>query len=43
MAKGLKRMTARRVELTSLKPGQEDRVLSAGEVAWMSRIIWASQ
>ena len=43
MAKGLKRMTARRVELTSLSPGEEDRVLSAGEVAWMSRIIWASQ
>ncbi len=43
MAKGLKRMTARRVELTSLNPGEEDRVLSAGEVAWMSRIIWASQ
>ena len=43
MAKGLKRMTARRVELVSLNPGQEDRVLSAGEVAWMSRIIWASQ
>ena len=43
MAKELKRMTARRVELNALNPSQEDRVLSAGEVAWMSRIIWASQ
>ena len=43
MAKQLKRMTARRVELVSLNPADEERVLSAGEVAWMSRIIWASQ
>ena len=43
MAKQLKRMTARRVELVSLNPAEEERVLSAGEVAWMSRIIWASQ
>ncbi len=43
MAKQLRRMTARRVELVSLNPEEEERVLSAGEVAWMSRIIWASQ
>ncbi len=43
MAKQLRRMTARRVELISLNPAEEERVLSAGEVAWMSRIIWASQ
>ena len=43
MAKQLRRMTARRVELVSLNPAEEERVLSAGEVAWMSRIIWASQ
>ena len=43
MAKQLRRMTARRVELVSINPAEAERVLSAGEDAWMSRIIWASQ
>lgn len=43
MAKELRRQTARRIELVSLNKEHEDRTLEAGEIEWMSRIIWASQ
>lgn len=43
MAKVLKRRTSERVELSSANPDHEDRVLPLGEVAWMARIVWASQ
>ena len=43
LAKELKRQTARTIELKSLNPAHEDRVLPLEKVAWMARIIWASQ
>ncbi len=43
MAKELKRRTARTVELRSLNPEHEDRILPVSDIAWMARIIWASQ
>jgi phage repressor protein C with HTH and peptisase S24 domain len=43
MVKELKRRTAKLVELVSLNPDHPDRVIPAGEVAWISRIMWASQ
>jgi phage repressor protein C with HTH and peptisase S24 domain len=43
MIKELKRRTARTLELQSLNPVQADRTLDAEEVAWIARIVWASQ
>jgi phage repressor protein C with HTH and peptisase S24 domain len=43
MIKELKRRTARTLELQSLNPVQADRTLDADEVAWIARIVWASQ
>lgn len=43
MAKELVRRSARRVELASLNPAFPGRSLDVNEVAWMARIIWASQ
>ncbi len=43
MAKELKRQTARSVELRSINPAYRDRVISRDELAWMARILWASQ
>ena len=43
LVKELKRRTARALELQSLNPSQADRTLSADEVAWIARIVWASQ
>jgi phage repressor protein C with HTH and peptisase S24 domain len=43
MAKQLSRMTAQRIELKSLNPAYEDRVFAMSEIAFMHRIIWASQ
>ena len=43
MAKELKRRTAKTVELASMNPAHKDRVLQQSEVAWMARIVWASQ
>ena len=43
MAKVLARRTAKSVELHSLNPAHDDRVLRAEEILWMARIIWASQ
>lgn len=39
----LTRQSARKIELASLNPAQSDRVLDTEEIAWMARIIWASQ
>ena len=41
--KELKRRTTRTLELASLNPAQADRTLDAGDVAWIARIVWASQ
>ena len=43
LAKELKRRTARTLELRSLNPDHPDRTLDLGEVAWMARVIWATQ
>ena len=44
MVKELKRRTTRTLELASLNPAQAaDRTLDAGDVAWIARIVWASQ
>lgn len=43
MAKELKRRTAKVVELRSFNPEHEDRVVPVSDVAWIARILWASQ
>src|SRR5437764_1497890 len=43
MAKELKRRTSKSVELRSLNPAHKERTLSADDVLWIARIMWASQ
>ena len=43
MAKQLGRITAQRIELKSFNPEFEDRNFAPGELAFMHRIVWASQ
>ena len=43
MAKQLARQSARRIELRSLNPAHPDYSFDLAEVAWMHRIVWASQ
>jgi phage repressor protein C with HTH and peptisase S24 domain len=43
MTKELKRRTAKTIELRSINPEHPDRVLPVRDVAWMARIVWASQ
>ncbi len=43
MAKQLARRSARRIELRSLNTSHPDFSFDLGEVAWMHRVIWASQ
>jgi len=43
MAKILYRRTAKQVELHSLNPAHKPRVLAAGDIDWIARIVWASQ
>jgi phage repressor protein C with HTH and peptisase S24 domain len=43
LAKVLGKMTERSVELLSLNPAYPPRELPRGEVAWVARILWASQ
>lgn len=43
MAKQLSRRSARRIELRSLNPEHPNYSFDLAEVAWMHRIIWASQ
>lgn len=43
MARLLWRQTALRVELKSFNPTHEDRSLAAADIAFMHRIVWASQ
>lgn len=43
MAKQLVRRSARRIELKSLNPNHPDHSFELSVVAWMHRIIWASQ
>jgi len=43
MAKQLSRRSARRIELRSLNPEHPDYSFDLSDVAWMHRIVWASQ
>jgi len=43
MAKELARRTAKQVELRSLNREHPDRSFAPGEIAWIARIVWASQ
>ena len=43
IVKELKRRTAKTLELQSLNPNHVDRTLTAAEVDWIARIVWASQ
>ncbi|WAC27660.1 helix-turn-helix transcriptional regulator [Ancylobacter sp. SL191] len=43
LAKELKRRTTRTVELRSLNPEHPDRSFTEGEIAWIARVLWASQ
>ena len=43
LAKQLSRLTAQRVDLKSLNPAYEDRSFALTEIAFIHRIIWASQ
>lgn len=43
MAKVLHRQTGRQIELHSLNPHYEPRIIDLAEVEWMARITWASQ
>jgi phage repressor protein C with HTH and peptisase S24 domain len=43
MVKELKRRTAKTLELQSLNPVHVDRTLTAADVEWIARIVWASQ
>jgi phage repressor protein C with HTH and peptisase S24 domain len=39
----LKRRTAKALELQPLDPTQAERTIAVNDVAWMARIVWASQ
>ncbi|QPF91445.1 S24 family peptidase [Bradyrhizobium commune] len=39
----LKRRTAKALELQPLDAAQAERTIAVGEVAWIARIVWASQ
>jgi len=43
MAKLMGRMTAQRIELKSFNPAFEDRGFALNEIAFVHRIVWASQ
>jgi phage repressor protein C with HTH and peptisase S24 domain len=43
MAKELKRRTTKIIELQSLNPNHVDRSFPAADIAWIARIVWASQ
>jgi len=39
----LTRQSARKIELISLRKGYTDHILNVEDIAWMARIVWASQ
>ena len=43
LAKELKRKTARTIELASLNPEHEDRVVNVTDIAWIGRVMWVRQ
>jgi phage repressor protein C with HTH and peptisase S24 domain len=43
LAKQLQRAGARRIELAAFNPAQPLLSIAVADMAWMARIIWASQ
>lgn len=43
LAKELVRQTPRQLELISLNPAHGERIIPANELAWVHRVVWASQ
>jgi len=43
MAKILARQTGKQIELHSVNPAFEPRIIELVDVEWIARIIWASQ
>lgn len=43
LAKELRRRTARTVELISLNPEHDERIVPANEITWMARVMWVRQ
>jgi phage repressor protein C with HTH and peptisase S24 domain len=43
MVKELKRQTAKQVELKSLNADQPERTVAFEDLAWIARVVWASQ
>ena len=43
LAKELKRRTAKTLELRSLNPDHADRTIAEDDIAWIARVLWASQ
>ena len=43
MAKILARQTGKQIELHSVNPAYEPRIVELTDVEWIARIIWASQ
>jgi phage repressor protein C with HTH and peptisase S24 domain len=43
MVKELKRQTAKQIELKSLNTDHPERTLTLEDVAWLARVVWASQ
>ena len=43
MAKEVARLTAKRIVLRSVNPAHAERTLDLADVAWIARILWASQ
>ncbi len=43
LAKEVARISARVIELSSLNPDYEGRVIERRDIAWIARVLWASQ
>ena len=43
MATELRKQNASRIEVRSLNADNQDKQIAAGDIAWMGRIVWASQ
>ena len=43
MAKELRRITSKTIELASLNPEYQDRIFERRQIDWLARIVWASQ
>ncbi|MCB4770639.1 helix-turn-helix transcriptional regulator [Ancylobacter sp. Lp-2] len=43
LAREMKRRTARTLELRPLSPGLPDQIIPEADIAWVARVLWASQ